>query len=123
MGKIFFVAVIILIGIAVFQFGPIISDLHACHDTYTRDNDDVGFRSRSQNYESNYVCSQTYEIVGALDRCIQAAYASRGIGGDIETFIDQIFVMTRPGTKDITVIKKQHDADCESYQTYQFDPQ
>ena len=121
MGKIFLLVIVILLGVVVFQFGPTISDLRSCHESYTKESDEIGFRSRAQNYATTYVCEQTYEAIGTLDRCIQSAYSTRGIGGELEKFVDQLFVMTRPGTKDIAIIKAQHDEECVNYANFLFD--
>ena len=117
MKTIFVILVLFALGFAAWFMIPLTQETIACYQTKQKNSDDIGFRTRTNNWDERKVCEEKSDAVVRLDECLSARGKKRNkqVLAIVDSSINEVLRMVLPYGKGIVQQKTDFNADCGMY--------
>lgn len=111
------ILLVMAVGFAAWFMIPLTQETIACYQTKQKNTDDIGFRTRTNNWDERKVCEERSDAVVRLDECLLARGKKRSkqIMDVVDPYVNEVLRMILPYAKGIIQQKVDFNADCGMY--------
>lgn len=123
MKTLFIILLIAALGFAAWFVIPLTQETIVCYQTKQKNVDDIGFRTRTNNWDERKVCEEKSDAVVRLDECLSARGKKRNKEALVvaDSYINEMLRLVLPYARGIAQQKADFNADCGMYTDLQME--